>query len=886
MSLLEIAKEYRSAGFNVIPCKNSRPLLKTWSEYQETLVADDDLVNMFSSGSADQIAVICGKISGGLEVIDVDLKFDPGQTVWGPFWNDLIEYFKGEVPLVVANTKSAGVHLYYRCEKIEGNQKLARLIKGGEAVIETRGEGGYVIAPPSPGYTFADTRISLSDVRSITPGQRDDIIDICRKYNKVFVEAKKKSSTVQASAYRNTPWDAYNNDPDEPWAVVMADAGWKESHVDQQGRIHYQRPGSENKYGANWDPEKRLLYVFTPNGGFESEKAYSPSAIYAFLKCGGDFSQAIKEIRAAGYGELFNEKEDRYISKIRNLIDRDIPSIDAIDRVLMEWINESTDLLDLNKEERQKKATEQLTPLAQAAENRLISSKGLFWKTEKKKVVIATDGLVTFLRSQGFKLFVQERDSMLYRVVKVDEESRVISEIPEDAIMKWVEQWVKDNIDDYDVSRSHLLSAVMDFSGWGHYLKWMPRLSLADVSFLRDTKSSAYLPFANGVIHITRSDIQLMPYSSLPKGMLVWRNQIKPETIEIMGIEDGNDLALNETPVFRFFKRICGIMPEMEKLSFAELQTELPENFKRLISLLTILGYTMSNYKDPGTPYAVILAEDTASDKKGGGAGKDLLMKCVKKIRGVSFLPGKLWKPTGNFAFQTYKLGDDVLYIGDPPKFFDFELLYNTISEGLTVEKKNKDALTIPYELSPKVVLSTNYMIDDISEHASRRQVKVLLTKYYNKTLRVEDELGGQFWSDEWTHRDWMMFYLLMFTCIQLFLDQGVISNESTENSKEKSVKQNYGDDFYGFMTEWIKENSGKFVDYLETYQHFLDESHNTDKTYKSNRFAYALDFYANTYGFVLTERRKKNEVGKYRKFFIFTKPNQSIPEIISNTPF
>jgi hypothetical protein len=51
--------------------------------------------------------------------------------------------------LVIVQTPKGGRHLYYRCATIAGNQKLA-VSADRTVLIETRGEGGYAIIPPSP----------------------------------------------------------------------------------------------------------------------------------------------------------------------------------------------------------------------------------------------------------------------------------------------------------------------------------------------------------------------------------------------------------------------------------------------------------------------------------------------------------------------------------------------------------------------------------------------------------------------------------------------------------------------------------------------------------------------------------------------------------------
>src|SRR5690606_21438662 len=160
---------------------------------------------------------------GNLEVIDVDCKNHPdGSEMLDRLWGDLVDYFGKAVPLIPVQTPSGGCHIYYRCAVIEGNKKLASVERDGKVltVVETRGQGGYVIAPPSPGYS---TPMDLVTIREITPEQRADILDICRKYNEVFRTERTRPPRVQSSAYRETPWDHYNADTDEPWAVILAD---------------------------------------------------------------------------------------------------------------------------------------------------------------------------------------------------------------------------------------------------------------------------------------------------------------------------------------------------------------------------------------------------------------------------------------------------------------------------------------------------------------------------------------------------------------------------------------------------------------------------------------------------------------------------------------
>jgi len=680
-TLLQVAKDYTASGLSVIPCRQKRPVIGSWSQYQEVPPTAGELKKMFAKG-ADQIAVICGKVSGNLEVIDIDLKNDDTGELWNYLWNDILEYFNNSMPLVAVWTPSGGAHLYYRCEVIEGNQKLASKTKDGRPVvlIETRGEGGYVIAPPSAGYGYS-SELDLNSIREITPDQRADILDICRKYNQIFKTERAKVSNVQASAYKETPWDAYNNDLDNPWESVLSDAGWQVSYS-KEGRTYYTKAGSDSKNKANWSDEKRLFYVFSTSTEFDSEKAYSPFGIYAVLKCAGDFSQATRELRAAGYGKPFTEFEESMITKAAGHIDKGLDPFDIIRMLTPGFFDKFPDVKDLPKQEREKKTNDVLESIVQAASERNAQAKGLFWKVGKKGTVLIYDlGLRNFLHEHGFRLFVQERGSLLYRLVRVDKISHIIEEIPLDMMKKFVEDWIVDNIADYEVQGDDLTQSLMKFKGWNDIIEFTKRISLGDVSFLRDTRKASFIPFRNGIVHVTKDDIKIMQYHELPDNILLWANQIKDTDIELVGLESESQLM--QTPVYRFIKRIAGITPDIEFMPLEELRITHPDKFERFVAFMSTGGYLMSNYKDPGRPYAVILGEDTASDRDGGGVGKDLYMKILGYIRSMCYFPGKQWKANKDFAFQTYKLGDDILYISDIDRFFNFEIMNNIITEGI-----------------------------------------------------------------------------------------------------------------------------------------------------------------------------------------------------------
>ena len=90
------------------------------------------------------IGIATGKASGGLIVIDLDIDDDKGingresLTMW--------ERENGELPDTwIAITGRGGSHYYYRCADAENIKNRTGLLEG----VDVRGEGGYVVAPPS-----------------------------------------------------------------------------------------------------------------------------------------------------------------------------------------------------------------------------------------------------------------------------------------------------------------------------------------------------------------------------------------------------------------------------------------------------------------------------------------------------------------------------------------------------------------------------------------------------------------------------------------------------------------------------------------------------------------------------------------------------------------
>jgi hypothetical protein len=71
--LLTTASQYLAAGISVTLTDNRKVSILNWKDFQTRLATIDELKS--KEDKAQGIAIICGAISGNLEVIDIDVNF-------------------------------------------------------------------------------------------------------------------------------------------------------------------------------------------------------------------------------------------------------------------------------------------------------------------------------------------------------------------------------------------------------------------------------------------------------------------------------------------------------------------------------------------------------------------------------------------------------------------------------------------------------------------------------------------------------------------------------------------------------------------------------------------------------------------------------------------
>lgn len=129
-TVLEWAFYYHRLGWCVIPIRaGTKKAAVKWEKYQKTRPDENQLRKWFGSCKYKSLAVVCGAVSGGLAVLDLDSE---QRCQW---W-----YEKHAEVLPTVKTKK-GLHFFFRAEPFRKRQ-------GNE--VDLLCEGAYAILPPSP----------------------------------------------------------------------------------------------------------------------------------------------------------------------------------------------------------------------------------------------------------------------------------------------------------------------------------------------------------------------------------------------------------------------------------------------------------------------------------------------------------------------------------------------------------------------------------------------------------------------------------------------------------------------------------------------------------------------------------------------------------------
>ena len=232
-------------------------------------------------------------------------------------------------------------------------------------------------------------------------------------------------------------------------------------------------------------------------------------------------------------------------------------------------------------------------------------------------------------------------------------------------------------------------------------------------------------------------------------------------------------------------------------------------------------------------------------------------------MKNLVVLDGKAFSFERSFPYQLLSTDTQVLTFDDVRKKFDFERLFSIVTEGITVEKKNKDAIKIPFDTAPKVIITTNYAIKGKGNSFERRKWEVEFSAYYNKSYTPENEFGRLLFSD-WDELEWLRFDNYMIACLQLYLRKGFVTSKFTNLDMRRLIAETT-EEFVEWATDQQNEELFKINERTygtDLYNSFVSD--NSDFQKLSNRAFYRWVNAFVSYKFNVEPEWARDMKGKY----------------------
>lgn len=278
--------------------------------------------------------------------------------------------------------------------------------------------------------------------------------------------------------------------------------------------------------------------------------------------------------------------------------------------------------------------------------------------------------------------------------------------------------------------------------------EFLTLLSTIEVFFVKDTADVSYLYYRNCAVKVSKEGVEIIDYIDL--GGYVWKDQIIDRIY--------TDCKYIGSDFEKFISNICA------------------SDKSRIKSMESTIGFLMHGFKNPAFCPSVILNDEVISDNPEGGTGKGLLMNGIGKMKKMVVIDGKSFDPAKGFPYQLVSADTQILCFDDVNKYFNFERLFSIITEGITLEKKNKDAIKIPFQDSPKIAITTNYAIKGAGNSFERRKWELELHKYYHIGFTPEDEFKKMMFSG-WSEKEWCQFDRYMLNCLVSYMKTGFVKS-------------------------------------------------------------------------------------------------------------
>ncbi len=451
---------------------------------------------------------------------------------------------------------------------------------------------------------------------------------------------------------------------------------------------------------------------------------------------------------------------------------------DYRDRTIEKVLRGKTEFFDPGGERQTTGEESKSAPSQKQPDQEQTGSTRPFWRVQGGKVKLDRRRFLQFLHERGIGKFYGESE---HRSTLVRVENKVVRRISSEKVKDFVLGYVRGldaSVIEEDCTPGEIEEMLL--RGGNVYFSdaLLEGLRPLDLDTKEDTAEESYFFFRNGYVRVTAEGYELLPYSQMDG--VIWEDQIiERDFVDLQGTDGHETWEWHQ-----HLHYVSGQDPERHN------------------ALCTGIGYLLHGWKDPSKTKAVIFMDEEDADFEEGRSGKSLTARALQEMVPTVRIDGRNFRFRSQFAFQRVREDTQVVDFNDVRPKFPFERLFSLITGEMPVERKGRDEFTIPFEQSPKFLLSTNYVVEGGGASFEDRTFQIEFAPYYSPDWTPVDEFGHRFFED-WGEEEWAQFDNIMLACVRQYLRDGLVEYEHV-NLRRRKLRQETHSDFAEWITGFI----------------------------------------------------------------------------------
>ena len=261
---------------------------------------------------------------------------------------------------------------------------------------------------------------------------------------------------------------------------------------------------------------------------------------------------------------------------------------------------------------------------------------------------------------------------------------------------------------------------------------------------------------------------------------------------------------------------------------------EIAEQKQNLINKIFTFGYMLHHYKSPSRAWAPMAMDNKIGEDNecNGRSGKSFFFKVLSYMQKTVKLSGRNPRLMDNpYVFDQVNQHTQMLLLDDCDRYLNTGLFYDNITSDMTVNPKNNQSFTIPFESSPKIAFTTNYVPSDFDPSSEARLLYMVFSDYYHQrteendyleTRSIRDDFGKDLYGKDYTEEEWLDDINFWVQCCRFYLqliDEPIKLLPPMENIIRRKFKADMGTNFEDWANGYFSRESGNLDTFLQRDQ-------------------------------------------------------------------